>query len=65
MEKRDYEGARRDFWGDMYVYYLGCGDGFEGIFMSKLVKLYTLYMPVYSILTMLLRKKKNKAYFCL
>ena len=37
----DYEET---FGGDGYVRYLDCGDVFVGVYMSKLIKFYTLKM---------------------
>jgi len=47
----DVEGRERGIiketkrlWGVGYVHYLDCGAGFMGVFMSKLIKLFTLNM---------------------
>lgn len=41
--KREDKRAQRHFWG-RWIGYLGCSDGFTGVNVSKLMKLYTLNM---------------------
>lgn len=31
MRGMDHKRAQRDFWGNRYVHYLECGDGFTGV----------------------------------
>ena len=38
---RDYKGAQGNFGNDENAHFLDCGDGFAGIHMSKLIRLYT------------------------
>lgn len=44
MEERITKEQQGTFWGDEYVNYLDCDDGFPGIYMSKFIKLHTLNM---------------------
>lgn len=40
--ERYYEGNEETFGKDVYVNYLDCDNGFTDVYMSKLVKSYTL-----------------------
>lgn len=42
--EREDKGAQRQFGGEGWAHYLGCGDGFVGINVSKFMKSYTLNM---------------------
>lgn len=43
-EEMDYKWTWENFWGDIYVQCLDFGDSFQGIHISKFIKLYTRCM---------------------
>lgn len=45
LEGGNYRNYTKNLWeGDGYIHYLGCGNGFTGIYICQNIKLYNLDM---------------------